>query len=201
MPCFDVIDQHKVSQGAESDMNSGSQSLKSPLPAYLTELPAAWPVLNCAPGNSPWETAKNNSIPRDEPLGAAVHTTAACLPRRLLAAFCHPTGLTLFPGVNKGTMQSMLVRLRTHSMQGDLPRPIPTPCTQQLLEALGSSPAGAQLGEVCRRTSYLQPAVGSAPPVSWSALPLAPPRTKLTPGQRAWTLGTGLQDLDKIGPK
>lgn len=83
----------------------------------------------------------------------------------------------------------------------DLPRPIPTLCTQQWLEALGSSPARAQLREESRRASYLQPAVGSALPVSWTALPPAPPRTKLTPGQRAWTLGTGLQDLDKIGPK
>lgn len=77
----------------------------------------------------------------------------------------------------------------------------PNPVHRATAGALGSSPARAQLGEESRRASYLQPAVGSALPVSWSALPPAPPRTKLTPGQRAWTLGTGLQDLDKIGPK
>lgn len=133
--------------------------------------------------------------------GARVHDTAACLPRRHLAAFCCPTGLTLFPGVNKETMQGMLVYFRTQSVQEDLPRSTLNPCTQQFLEALGSSPARAELREESRRASYLQPSVGSALPVSWSALPPAPPRTKLTPGQRAWTLGTGLQDLDKIGPK
>lgn len=139
--------------------------------------------------------------PEISSLGARVHDTAACLPRWHLATFCRPTGLTLFPGVNKETMQDMLVYLRTQSVQGDLPRSTLNPCTQQFLEALGSSPARAELREESRRASYLQPAVGSALPVSWSALPPAPPRTKLTPGQRAWTLGTGLQDLDKIGPK
>lgn len=139
--------------------------------------------------------------PEMSSLRTKVHATAVCLPRRLLAAFCRPTGLTLFPGVNKETMQGMLVYFRTRSVQGDLPRSTPNPCTQQFLEALGSSPARAELREESRRASYLQPAVGSALPVSWSALPPAPPRTKLTPGQRAWTLGTGLQDLDKIGPK
>lgn len=134
-------------------------------------------------------------------LGAGVHAIASCLPRRHLAVFCRPTGLTLFPGVNKETMQGMLVYFRTQAVQGDLPRFTPNPCTQQFLEALGSSPARAELGEESRWASYLQPEVGSALPVSWSALPPAPPRTKLTPGQRAWTLGTGLQDLDKIGPK
>lgn len=129
--------------------------------------------------------------PEMSSLGARVHPTAA---------FCCPTGLTLFPGVNKETMQGMLVYFRTQSVQGDLPRSTPNPCTQQFLEARGSSPARAELREG-RQASYLQPAVGSALPVSWSALPPAPPRTKLTPGQRAWILGTGLQDLDKIGSK
>jgi hypothetical protein len=98
-------------------------------------------------------------------------------------------------------MQGMLVYLFQDSDSAGRPRSTPNPCTQQFLEALGSSPARAELREESRQASYLQPAVGSALPISWSALPPAPPRTKLTPGQRAWTLGTGLQDLDKIGPK
>lgn len=49
--------------------------------------------------------------------------------------------------------------------------------------------------------AYLQPAAGWDLSAFWSSLPPAPPRTRLTPGQRAWKLGIGLQDLDKTRPR
>lgn len=48
---------------------------------------------------------------------------------------------------------------------------------------------------------YLQPAEGSDRLAFWSTLPHAPPRTRLTSGPRAWKLGIGLRDLDKIRPQ
>ena len=48
---------------------------------------------------------------------------------------------------------------------------------------------------------YLQPAEGSDLPAFGSTLPCAPPPTRLTSDPRAWKRGTGLQDLDKIGPQ
>lgn len=134
-------------EGPESDMNSGGQSPKSPLPVS-TELPTACPALSSATGKSPQETAKNNSTPEDEPTWSkSSHHHSSSFTKKSLGSMASSHWADTSPGANKETMQGMLGCLRTHSVQGDLPSPTPTLCTQQWLQVLRSSPARAQLKE------------------------------------------------------